>query len=474
MADNSASHHPTAQPHNQAQQDPHDLTWLPAWQLRDLMVRREVPALVVTNHFLERIERLDPLLHMFRSIDPAAARQQAEAADKALAAGDPPGLLHGVPIAIKEHIAVRGFPCLKMSSIAATEATMPVAEHDSIVTERLRKAGAIILGTTIMPGMGLGPGMPELAQHPRNPWDTGRVPGSSSAGSAAAVASGALPVAIGTDGGGSTRLPAALTGIIGLHPTIGRVPNVSFQNAQLMLTNTVGPLTRDVRDTAIILQAIAGPDGRDMLSTSHGPAPDYLEALQGDANSAKLAWTDDFGFGNTYAVAQSPRIIATVRQAAAGFTALGAAFMPVDEQWESFWPHFITTDLAYSTTSASRPAPEQLAAALDVRMRNRAKFDAILNRFDALLSPTIYFTAPTLADWQNSWRDIRAFSPVYGSATFMLNWIGLPAISIPCGFVDGLPIGLQLVGQAGSEGRLLSLARSFLDQYPRAERPPLT
>jgi aspartyl-tRNA(Asn)/glutamyl-tRNA(Gln) amidotransferase subunit A len=107
-------------------------------------------------------------------------------------------------------------------------------------------------------------------------------------------------------------------------------------------------------------------------------------------------------------------------------------------------------------------------------MRNRAKFDAILNRFDALLSPTIYFTAPTLADWQNSWRDIRAFSPVYGSATFMLNWIGLPAISIPCGFVDGLPIGLQLVGQAGSEGRLLSLARSFLDQYPRAERPPLT
>ena len=181
-----------------------DITWLPAWQIREAIVSGKITALAVTDHFLSRIARLDPQLHAFRAIDVAGAREQARNADAALARGEKPGLLHGVPMAVKENVATRGFPSPaqghRPGDVASIDMT-PVPE-DSIIAERLRKAGAIILGVTVMPGMGIAVGMPDLAHHPRNPWNPEKVPGSSSAGSAAAVAAGMVPIAIGGDGGG--------------------------------------------------------------------------------------------------------------------------------------------------------------------------------------------------------------------------------------------------------------------------------
>ena len=448
------------------------LTWMPAWQIRDLVAGRKMTALAVTEHFIARIAKLDPVLHAFRKFDPEGARSQARALDAAIASGRPAGPLAGVPIAFKEHVAVKGMPVFSGSPSNDPSVSLEPAARDSAVAERLRAAGAIIMGMTVMPGMGIGPGMPDLARHPRNPWDPERVPGSSSSGSAAAVAAGMLPVAIGSDGGGSTRLPAALTGTIGVHSTIGRVPNVNLDHPGLALTTSLGPISRDVRDAALVMSVIAGPDGRDMLSTMHAPAPDYLSSLGSGVNGMKTAWTDDYGFTRPLGTAETEVIISAVRTAAGKVTALGASFTPVADRWESFWPHYLVTTAAYSTQAdTKRPAKEELIASSDVRARNRTKFDELLSRYDVLMSPTIQFTAPKVEEWHASWRDVMKFSPIYTSDTFMFNWIGLPALSIPVGFLNGLPIGLQLVGQPDSEPKLFRLAEAYLKRFPQTRRP---
>lgn len=449
------------------------LTWMPAWQIRDAIVAGKYSALAVTEHFLARIARLDPVLHAFLTVDPEGARAQALAADAALARGDKPGPLHGVPIGIKDHIAVKGlpFPARGHAPSEGVAVSMPIATEDSIVAERLRRAGAVIVGNTIMPGMGLGQEITSLDRHPRNPWDPAKVPGSSSAGSAAAVASGMLPVAIGSDGGGSTRLPAALCGLIGLHPTTGRVPHANYANARLMLTTTYGPITRDMRDAAVLLQAIAGPDGRDMLSTVHPPAPDYTAGLAGGAEGLKLGWTDDFGYARKYFMPESPAIVAQSRQAAEQFRSLGATFETPAVELEDFWPHVAST--MYHYEGNTQPAAT-MEAAFAVRGRNRARMDALLETHDFILSTTIPFTAPAVQQWSDNWKDGVSFAPFYTSETFMFNWLQLPAISLPIGFYKGMPIGLQLVGKPDSEPSMFAAAAAFMAKFPQSARPPVS
>ncbi len=446
-----------------------DLTWLPAWRIRELIVARKVSALAVTDHFLARIARLEPRLHMFRGLDVEGAREQARAADRALAAGAAPGPLHGVPTALKEHVAVKGLP---YGNPMSANYKPQVAARDSITAERLRAAGAVIVGSTIMPGMGAGAGMPDVSRHPRNPWNTDHVPGSSSAGSAAAVASGCLPFAIGSDGGGSTRLPASFTGLVGLHTTFGRVPEFDLERRQLNFFSTIDPLTRDARDTAIVLQAIAGPDGRAMLSSVMAPAPDYLAELDRGAQGAKLLWMDDLGFAASYATAQTPRVAAVVRQAAQGFAALGAEVALGEGRWSEPRDHSSMMNGTYSgQPMARRPSDAELLASLEAREKMRAEFAALLGQHDAIALPTALTTAPSLADWDAGWRDMGGYSRAYTANTLMFNFLAMPAISIPVGFLDGLPVGLQLVGLPDSEPTLLRLANAYLKRYPRAERP---
>jgi aspartyl-tRNA(Asn)/glutamyl-tRNA(Gln) amidotransferase subunit A len=450
-----------------------DLTWMPAWQIRDAIVAGKFTALEVTEHFLARIARLDPVLHAFLTVDADGARKQARSADAALARGDRPGPLHGVPIALKDHIAVKGlpWPARGHAPSEGVKISMAPAKEDSIVAERLRKAGAVIVGNTVMPGMGLGQEMDDLVRHPRNPWNPAHVPGSSSAGSAAAVASGMLPVAIGSDGGGSTRLPSALCGLIGLHPTTGRVPNANYESARLMLTVTFGPIARDMRDVALVLQAIAGPDGRDMLSTVHPPAPDYSVRPGNGAKGLKLAWTDDFGFASKYFTPDSAAIVAQTRRAAEGFTGLGARLDTPGIELEDFWPHVASTMYHYE----GNPQPAAtMETALKTRERNRSRLDALLATHDFIVSTTIPFTAPTVERWDANWKDGVSFAPFYTSETFMFNWLQLPAISLPIGLYKGMPIGLQLVGRPDSEPRMFAAAAAFMAKFPQMVRPPVS
>lgn len=450
-----------------------DLTWLPAWKLRALIVDRQISAVAVTEHFLERIAKLDPKLNMFRRVDAAGALDQARAADKLLAEGGKPGPLHGVPTAIKEHVAVRGMPTLNAME---GKADAPPAQRDSIVVERLRRAGAIIVGITIMPGLGTGPGIPDLAHHPRNPWNLDHVPGGSSAGSSAAVASGCLPFAVGSDGGGSTRLPAAYTGVIGLHPTMGRTPDVDLQNRRLNYFGTIGPLTRDVRDAALVMEVIASPDGRAMTSTLHGPAPDYLSGLDAGVRGLRVQWMDDLGYAKQYATDQSPRVVSAVRRAATGISELGAKLTTGQGTWSDPRRYSSMLNGVYSGTPLpAPPSDEQFIEALEMREKLRADFTALLTRYDILALPTAQVTAPAVVDWDANWRnDMIRYSQAYTPNTLIFNFLMMPAISIPCGFVDGLPIGLQLVGLPDSEPQLLKLANAFLMRFPQNSRPANT
>lgn len=450
-----------------------DLTWMPGWQIREEIVGGRVTALAVTEHFLARIAKLDPTLHAFLKLDATGAVAQAKAADAALKSGAKPGPLHGIPVALKDHIAVKGLPWPRRGHMPSdgTKISMAPAGEDSLVAERLRKAGAIIVGNTIMPGMGLGADMDDLVRHPRNPWNPDMVPGSSSAGSAAAVASGMLPICIGSDGGGSTRLPSALCGVIGLHPTTGRVPSSNYDSTRLMLTGTFGPITRDMRDTAITLQAIAGPDGRDMVSALHPPAPDYTAKFAKGAKGLKLGWTDDFGFASKYFTNESAAIIVQTRKAADGFKALGAAINTPTIDLEDFWPHVAATMYHYEGNMQPEPV---MRAAMEARGRNRAKFDALLATHDFILSTTIAFTAPTVQQWSDNWKNGNSYAPIYTSETFMFNWIALPAISLPIGLYKGMPIGLQIVGRPDSEPRMFAAAAAFMAAFPQSARPRIS
>lgn len=452
--------------------DAFDPTWLPAWQIRDAIVAGKTSAVAVTDHFLARIARLDKVLHAFRDVQPELARAQARAADAALARGESPGPLFGVPVAIKEHIYVKGLTRVESSGHGLQqEGTKLVGTEDAISVERLRAAGAIIIGTTVMPGMGIGAGMPDLMMHPRNPWNPALVPGSSSAGSAAAVASAMVPLAMGGDGGGSTRLPSALCGVIGIHPTTGRVPDVSYDRDHFrLLTGTFGPISRNVRDIAITLKVISKPDGRDMLSTLHPAAPDYLANIAEPVQGLRIGWTDDFGFASAYFNAESPAIVASVHEAALRLREVGATVERSDIKAESFWPHVATSMGFYD---GEKQDPAAVREALQVRSRNRAIFDSELEKFDFLASPTAVFTAPTVEQWNQNWHKL-SYVPFYTATTFMFNWIMLPAISLPVGFLDGKPIGMQLVGKPDSEPKMLQIAEAFMARFPQNTRPQIS
>jgi aspartyl-tRNA(Asn)/glutamyl-tRNA(Gln) amidotransferase subunit A len=463
-----------------------ELTWKPAWELRELIGKGEVSPVEVTEHFLGRIEEHQPTLKAFRSLDAEGARAQAKEAEAAVRRGDELGPLHGVPLSVKEQLAVTGHPILGVTY------PEPIMERDNIGVARLRDAGAVVFGTNTMMytnGLRTGPDGKfiqafDWESEARNPWDPTRVPGWSSSGTAAAVAAGLIPIGIGTDGGGSTRLPAAYSGVVGLHPTTTLIPWVDYVTPQVSpMMMSMGPMTRDVTDSALMVQVMAGPDGRDFSVTQADP-PDYLANLHEGVDGMRFAWTDDFGFTDVYALEESPRVIAAVRDAAQGFTTLGATVTPTYEVWEDFFPGFVTANFLYPTGGPRppRPTPEAWAHSLDSRKRNYDKFRTLLRgEADLLLSATTQLLPRTMEEWAENWTPGQktfephgVFAPLYTSHTHMFNWLGFPAISIPAGFVDGLPVGLQIIGLPNMETTIFKAANAFLQAFPRTERPTVS
>jgi aspartyl-tRNA(Asn)/glutamyl-tRNA(Gln) amidotransferase subunit A len=451
-----------------------ELSWTAGWRLQELIRDRQVSPVEVVRHFLGRAEELDPVLRCYQQMDPTGALAQAAAAERAVLDGDMLGPLHGVPISIKAHIPVAG---LDMYAMFGEPKPPVVAARDAPIVARLRTAGAIIMGTGVIPGMGLshlrdreGRLTTDLANHSRNPWDLTRVPGSSSSGGAAAVAAGVLPFAIGSDGGGSTRLPAAWCGILGLHPTLGRVPN-GGRGSQNWNT-TLGPLARDPRDVALLLQAIAGPEGGTIFSLQDEP-PDYVAPIEGGVADLRFAWTDDFGYTGTYAGPESEKVVGVVRSAAHRLSELGASVEPSPVRWDDWWPSPMVmmnpTGVPY----------ERYQEAEDARVRWWTGLRAVFSQFDLLLSPTIQHIAFDVERWSAAWSTSSgeypngSFVPTWTAHTFMHNWLGWPALSIPAGFVDGMPVGLQITGRPNGEALMLRAASAFLGAFPCPQPPPV-
>jgi Asp-tRNA(Asn)/Glu-tRNA(Gln) amidotransferase A subunit family amidase len=451
-----------------------------------MIAASEVSATEVTDHFLSRIEELNPKLHAMKIVDDDGAREQARRADKAVLVGEALGPLHGIPMAVFEVLRVKGFPTNPFG-IAETG-------FDLIGIERLRKAGAVILGLTA-----------GYFQQPdtrlRNPWDLRMDPGNSCRGSAAAASAALVPITIAGDTAGSTRLPGSFSGVVGVHPTRGLVPHVDYDFPSVLMHTSVGPMARSVRDCAIALQAMAGPDGRDHFCIQNDP-PDFLARIDDGVEGMRLAWTDDFGWSGVHAVEETPRVTELARSAAMNMSSLGARVDKVSEVWEDPALAWNTLSIAFASlegvpnimgkileheriydAAAGLPVQPEMnfemptisadayRAAAESRARNWETFRRVFAEYDVLLCPTTLMVTRPVEEWGNFGRHWAMTT--YSAHTSMFNVLGFPAVTVPCGFVDGLPVGLQVVAGPGREDVIFRVANTFQKAFGPTERPPL-
>jgi aspartyl-tRNA(Asn)/glutamyl-tRNA(Gln) amidotransferase subunit A len=316
----------------------------------------------------------------------------------------------------------------------------------------------------------------------RSPWDPGRVPGWSSSGTASATAAGLVPLGLGSDGGGSTRLPSAYSGLFGIVATPGRIPWVNPGAPAIALTASTGPMCRDVLDGAIATTAMAGRDGRDFFSLYDAPE-DYMSTIDHGVEGMRFAWSDDLGYASIYAQEESPRVIAAIREAALGFRSLGASVEPTEETWDDFYDGFMLINQVFGSGGRGAGEPvtaERYWAGMDIRQRNYDALERVFAEHEVLLTPTTQLLARTVEEWNACWTTDGArfthgnFAGTYVSHVMLFNWLAVPAFSVPCGFVDGLPIGLQIVGRPGSEKTMFRIARAFQRAFPRPERPRIS
>ncbi len=487
-----------------------DLTRLHAHEMASGAARRRVQARELAVAHLDRIAATDGPLHAWVFVDRDATLSQADAADakltearraSAAALARLPPLL-GVPVALKDLVLTKGEPATAGSRILNGF----VSPYDAHIAERLKQAGAVLPGKTNMDEFAMGSSTEFSAWGPTaNPWDLERVPGGSSGGSASAVAAYQAPLSIGTDTGGSIRQPAALTGIVGLKPTYGRVSRygiVAFASS----LDQIGPFGRDVRDAALLLGAIAGRDERDSTSAPID-VPDYAAALpESDDQAAASLRGVRLGLPRQYFVAgMEAGVEARIREAVAQLANAGAEIVDIDLPHTDYGlatyyiiaPAEASANLArydgvryghsvrlpsgdyiadYLATRGSGFGAEvkrrimlgtyALSAgyydayylkAQKVRTLLKADFDAAFEQVDALVAPT----SPTVAFRFGA----RLADPVAmylsDACTLPVNMAGLPGLSVPCGLSDGLPVGLQLIGRAWDELRLFQLGRAY-------------
>ncbi|MBW0003465.1 MAG: amidase [Hyphomicrobiales bacterium] len=472
-----------------------ELCFLPATELRERMARRELSPVEVTRAVLERAERLQPLLNCFITICRDRALREAQIAERALVAGETHGPLHGVPFTVKDIVNTQGVRTTFGSKLY--EDNVPAA--DAVAVARLRAAGAILIGKTTTPEFGA----KSLTDAPlfgrtRNAWSAAHTSGGSSGGAAVAVAAGIAPLAVATDGGGSTRIPAACNGVVGLKQTNGVIPHSQAADAFGNYTY-VTPMTRTVADTALMLQVMAGPHESDPWSCGL-PVSDYLAAAnpEGDLRGKRILFCATPP-GRPIAA----EVAAAFRAALACLRDLGAELEETDGQRfdiEPMWRAINhTTWLARFGSMASRDAQKmspslvrQLASASQVTgvAHQEAMFartalfryvQSLLSEHDFLVTPTLSRTALPLEQDLfgritidgTEFHDLRAnWFPL----TMPFNMTGHPAMSINCGFGEkGLPIGLQIVGKFRAEtevlrlGALLEGSQGFLTRWPALE-----
>lgn len=440
-----------------------DFDFMTALELRRLIAARAISPVELTERALARAEASQASLNAFYHLMPEEARSAARRAEEAVMCGSPLGLLHGLPVSVKDLIAVGGQPYASGSRAMASN----VAAADAPAVERLRAAGAIIIGKTTTSEFGAKPvGDSPLTGITRHPWDLAKTPGGSSAGAAASVAAGITPFALGTDGGGSLRIPAALTGLVGLKAQFGRVP-VWPTSATPTLAH-VGALARDVADAALLTTAVAGHDPRDPFAVA-GPVPDLLGAAKASIAGLRVAWSATLGYARP-----NPEVAAIARAAAMTLADQGAIVEEVETVFESDPAALWTAEFYAGIGTRLRGVLESrrdlldpavadvLDAALAQEMRAyyetvfaryalRDRMVSFFNGYDVLVSPTLPISS--LEAGRNIPEGLEDRSLVsWAFYTYPFNLTGQPAASVCAGIAsDGMPVGLQIVGRTLGE-----------------------
>jgi aspartyl-tRNA(Asn)/glutamyl-tRNA(Gln) amidotransferase subunit A len=434
----------------------------------------------VLGAVLERVAALNPLLNCFNLLDGKAALATARASEARWRRGEPVGPLDGVPTSIKDIILTKGWPTLRGSK--TVDAAGPWND-DAPAVARLREAGAVLFGKTTTPEFGWkGVTDSPLTGITRNPWNPKKTPGGSSGGSAAAVASGMGPLTVGTDGGGSIRIPCAFTGLFGLKPSFGRVP--AWPLSPFGTVAHLGPMTRTVRDAALMMNVLAQPDPRDWHSLPYDRR-DYLQGLDDGVKGLRIAYSPDLGYAKV-----DREIAALVKQAAKAFEDLGAKVEQVDpgfdDQQEVFTLHwfpgaaYVVRNIPQAKRKLMDKGLLEVARAGEkISMQQyqdavtkRGVLGVLMNRFhekyDLLLTPTLPLPAfdagKEVADVvkERRWTDWTPFS-------YPFNLTQQPAASIPCGLTKaGLPAGLHIVGAKYADALVLRAARAYETVRPVA------
>ena len=464
-----------------------ELCYRPATELAQDIATKRLSPVEIVDTFLARIERLNPTINAYCTVTADQARAAARRAEAAVMRGAVLGPLHGVPVSIKDLIFTQGVRTTRGSKLYEHY----VPDQDAPVVERLKAAGAIVLGKTNTPEIGWKGVTDNLVFGPtRNPWNLARTPGGSTGGGSAQVAAGLGPIAIGTDGGGSIRIPAAFAGCFGFKPSFGRVP--VYPAAPNESVSHTGPLTNTVRDAALTLNVIAGPDDRDRNSL---PAAglDYLAACDGDLRGLRVAWSPDLGYATVDAQVRRSAEAAALRFAEFGcdVAAVDIAWSNPDGAWESIFYGGIVAAVGDRFDAIRDQLDPGLAAlieacrhdsmaayvkALVVRNAFWDQARTLFERFDLLLTPTMPIPAFEITrntPWPVAGR--LGESLAWSYFTYPFNLTGQPAANLPCGFTDdSLPIGLQVVGRRHADATVLRAAAAFEAAAPwQDRRPPL-
>ena len=466
------------------------LAYVPASDLLELIAAKQVSPVELAAMFFERIDRLDPQLNSFLLVTRDLAMEQARAAEDAVMRGDDLGPLHGLPVPIKDTQMTAGVPST-MGSVVFQDR---VPERNAAVVERVLKAGAVMPGKTNVPEFGMvGTCENSLGVLGRNPWNTDRTPGGSSGGAAAAVAAGLCPMATGSDGGGSLRIPANFCGIYTIKPTQGRVSGYTGLGGPPLpsIFSQSGPLTRTVRDAAILLQVMAGFDRRDQASIRRSP-PDFVAATGRAIDGLRIGWTPDFGFAPG-----RPEVVDVTSKAARVFEELGCTVeevsMVLPEPYDSFGPmqaagvynslgqyldeygDRMTAFARFFIEMGSRVTTEDYMRAEGRIAELKATFDDAFETCDLILSPVSCFPAFPNETFPGSITGDSSYPVQYwnGAFTMHANAIGHPAASVPAGLsADGLPIGLQIIGRKFDEETVLAASAAFEEARPWVQWRP--
>ncbi|MDN3055377.1 amidase [Streptomyces sp. SRF1] len=466
--------------------DMHDLT---AVQLVEGYASGELSPVEATRAVLHRIEQIQPEVNAFSRVDAEGALRQAEESAERWRRGTPAGLVDGVPVSVKDILLLRGAPTLRGSRTVRPEAQ--AWDEDAPSVARLREHGAVFVGKTTTPEFGW-KGVTDSPVYgvTGNPYDPRRTAGGSSGGSAAAVALGAGPLSLGTDGGGSVRIPAAFCGIFALKPTYGRVP--LYPASAFGTLAHVGPMTRDAADAALLMDVISGPDWRDWSQLAP-PEGSFREALTsgGGVDGLRVAYSPALGG----AAVVDPEVAAAVRRAVDLLAELGAVVEEIDpgfqdpvEAFHTLWfsgAARVVQPLGQEAWELLDPGLREICAqgaaysaldylaAVDVRMALGHAMGRFHSAYDLLVTPTLPITAfeagveVPKGSAHTRWTGWTPF-------TYPFNLTQQPAASVPCGLSGaGLPIGVQLVGARHADALVLRAAHALFEAgLADGVRPP--